>query len=64
MGKARAEADAATQKVFAPLDPSDPYAREHREQLIGEVQAYLYVAEICKDDLEALQEIVTKQTND
>jgi hypothetical protein len=61
-GRARAEADNATRKVFEPLDPKDPYAKEHREQLIGEAQAYLFIPELCQEDLQALQEIVTNQT--
>lgn len=60
-GQAQAQCDKATINVFKPLDPSDPYAKEHREQLIGEAQAYLFLAAESEQDLCNLQRIVTEQ---
>lgn len=59
--RAQYECDQATLKVFQPLDKDDPYAIQHREQLIGEAQAYLYLASKSLTDLTNLQELVTKQ---
>ena len=61
VAQAQAQSDEATKKVFAPLDKDDPYAIQHREQLIGEASAYLFIGVKASDDLINLQKIVTEQ---
>lgn len=63
-GRAQFECDEATRKVFLPLSHEDPYAVQHREQLIGEAPAYLFFKSLSDADLLGLQELVKKQTND
>ena len=60
---AQLECDKATAGVFKPLNPEDPYALQHREQLIGEAQAYLFLASKSDADLAHLQRTVTEQQN-
>jgi hypothetical protein len=61
IAQAQAQSDEATKKVFSPLDKEDPYAIQHREQLIGEASAYLFIGVKAADDLLNLQKIVTEQ---
>jgi hypothetical protein len=63
-GRCQFQCDEATRKVFLPLDSSDPFAKEHREQLIGEAPAYLYFKTLSDADLTGLQKAITKQNNE
>ena len=63
-GRLQADADAAINKVCAPLDSDDPYAREHREQLIGASVAFLKLFQLIQSDTTSLQEIVKNQANE
>jgi len=63
-GQLQLEADNALIAVCDKLNTEDPYAVQHREQLIGAAPAFLKFTQICDDDLLILQEKVTSQNNE
>lgn len=54
----------ATQRIMSPLDHADPYAKEHREQLIGAAPSYLYFQTTANDLQQELIEAIKKQDNE